>query len=125
MLHSPSLAYLARLREQRRTLHVATAPAGGDQVRHAGALEERRVLHALVEHLRELLHLHQTDADQRRLRVAAVAQRVHKARAQRDDILQRAAELHAHGVVHQRHAEVGRVEQHLQLLRVVANAIAA
>ena len=127
-------AHLLRAHEGFRTTHVTTAPAGGDQIRHARALEEGVVLtmtppphlhlHALVEHLGELLHLHETDANQSRLRVRPVAQRVHEARAQRDDVLERAAELHAHGVVHQRHAEVGGVEQHLELLRVVAHTVA-
>ena len=135
-LHLTSLAtrHLLRAHERLRAAHVAAAPARGDQVRHARALEEGVVLgittarqtrlHALIEHLGELLHLHQTNANQRRLRVRPVAQRVHEARAQRDHVLERATELHAHGVVHQRHAEVRRVEQHLQLLRVVAHAVA-
>ena len=80
-------------------------------------------LHALIKHLRKLLHFLQPDANQRRFRVRSVAQRVHEPRAQRDHVLQRTAELHAHRVVHQLHAEVRSVEQHLQLLGVVANAI--
>mmetsp|Transcript_32676 Transcript_32676/g.103621 ORF Transcript_32676/g.103621 Transcript_32676/m.103621 type:complete len:288 (-) Transcript_32676:308-1171(-) len=93
------------------TLAVAAAEACGDEVRDAAALEEGAVLDSRVEVPDEGGHLLEADADHRGLRVAAVVQAVAEARAQRHDVLQRPAQLHARDVVHGPDAEVRAVEE--------------
>mmetsp|Transcript_32681 Transcript_32681/g.103636 ORF Transcript_32681/g.103636 Transcript_32681/m.103636 type:complete len:367 (-) Transcript_32681:71-1171(-) len=93
------------------TLAVAAAEACGDEVRDAAALEEGAVLDSRVEVPDEGGHLLKADADHCGLRVAAVVQAVAEARAQRHDVLQRPAQLHARDVVHGPDAEVRAVEE--------------
>lgn len=67
--------------------HVRLTVAGGDEIGDAAGLEEGAELAARVEHVHELDHLHEAEADDGRLRVVAETQPVHKARAYGHDIL--------------------------------------
>ena len=70
------------------------------------------------EHLAELDHLLEADADDRRLRVPAVPEAVAEAGADRDDVLERAAQLDAHRVLHGAHLERRAVEGELEEVAV-------
>ena len=111
------------LRPPQHVVIRSATPADWKNVLSCIARRVHPYLHALIEHLRELLHFLQTDSNQRRFRVRTIAQRVHKPSAQRDHVLQRPTKLHANGVVHELHAEIRSVEQNLKLLCVVSNAI--
>ena len=91
---------------------------GGDEVSQAAALHEGVVLHAREEHLRELGRLLEAYPDDGGLGVAAQAEAVAEARAERDDVLERAAQLDARHVVDGADAEGGAVEKLLEDLAV-------
>mmetsp|Transcript_3951 Transcript_3951/g.10382 ORF Transcript_3951/g.10382 Transcript_3951/m.10382 type:complete len:422 (-) Transcript_3951:19-1284(-) len=104
-------------REGLGALAVAAAVAGGDQVGDAAALEERVVADAVVgvEGLAKLDHLLEPNADDRRLGVAAVPKPVDEARADRHNVLERAAQLDSDRVLDgadlEREVVVGKLEE--------------
>ena len=91
------------------------APAGHDQIAHAGQAGER--LLAGAGSRSEACHLPQAAADEAGLGVVAEAEAVDPAGGQGDDVLRRRAELDADEIVVHVHAERGRDHRVLQLDR--------
>lgn len=83
--------YLAGFGEGLCDLAVASAVAGGDEIGHAAALQEgcRGDGSRGAEDTREGNHLHQAQADHRRLGVVTKTQTVTEARAHSHNILKR------------------------------------
>lgn len=87
----PSLSsYFACFGKGLPDLAVASTVAGGDEVRHAAALQEggRRDGALGAEEPGEAYHLHQAQADHRCLGVVAKPQAVAETRPHCDDVLQ-------------------------------------
>jgi len=93
--HSPSSSYFACFGEGLRDLAVASAVAGRDEVGDAAALQEGGGGHLAVcaEEPGEGDHLHQAQANHRRLGVVAEAQAVTETGSHRHDVLQRKEEM--------------------------------
>ena len=114
-------------RESLRALAVAPTVAHRDEIGHAARLEEGLVLDTAVgvEHLAELDHLVEANADDRGLGVAAMAETVAEARTDGDNVLERATQLHTDGVLDSTHLErgvvVGQLEESAVSLVLVAD----
>mmetsp|Transcript_42054 Transcript_42054/g.66727 ORF Transcript_42054/g.66727 Transcript_42054/m.66727 type:complete len:220 (-) Transcript_42054:488-1147(-) len=97
---------------------VPAAEASCNQIRHATAFQEGRILHLRVEVPDESLHLLQTNSDQRRLGVASIVQAIAKACAQRDHVFQGTTEFDSWNVVHCGDTEGAAIKQLHQHLHV-------
>lgn len=97
-------------------LHHSRSPS------HANAHAPRaRATHgdSLVERVAEALHLLEPDADDGSLGVAAILEAIAEAGADRNNVLQRTAELNSDGVVDQANVEGRIVERQLEELAVL------
>eukprot|EP00965_Chrysotila_dentata_P243961 6205707-Pleurochrysis_carterae.AAC.1 len=94
----------------RHALAVAAAVAGGDEIGDATALEEGVALDGWEVEGAELLHLHEADAHDGRLGVAAQLKAVAEASAERHHVLERTAQLDARHVRDHVDLEGGAVE---------------
>ncbi|GIX66266.1 cell-cycle-associated protein kinase PRP4, putative [Babesia caballi] len=107
--------------------HIATANAGGDQVRNAGALEDNLLAVVVEELAREVVNLPETQTHDGRLGVAAEAQTVAEAGGNGDGVLDGAEDLDGGDAGHAVDLEVGPVEELLEqqrkllVLGIVAN----
>ena len=100
--------YLPSPDERLGDLPVPAPEAGRNEVAHAGALKEGRVLDALVEAFHEEPHLLEADSHNRRLGVCPHVHPVDEARADRHNVLQRTAQLHAKCILRSRSAVLPR-----------------
>mmetsp|Transcript_40667 Transcript_40667/g.85215 ORF Transcript_40667/g.85215 Transcript_40667/m.85215 type:complete len:213 (+) Transcript_40667:391-1029(+) len=105
----PRLAMLTS-HERLGALAVAAAVAGGDEIGDATALEEGVALDGWEVEGAELLHLHEADAHDGRLGVAAQLKAVAEASAERHHVLERTAQLDARHVRDHVDLEGGAVE---------------